>query len=222
MTDIISSLSLDQEQRIDAEKEAEHLSSISETLSTLAEKVKSSGDIQHLGKIVPWLGHTIDVAGEALPAIKAVAKFLEKATEITDARDQGMIACRAAYQQACVEAFFFVGKPRAAIAFSSEEALLQTKVKLKTDLAALETRDAEFLENFLLPWCSAATSPPDLNPPGVRRVFKAKYPTYWKVFGLCERPGSGFAWTCFPPAGLASAGYLGPENYPLADCTKSP
>lgn len=73
-----------------------------------------------------------------------------------------------------------------------------------------------------LPWCTAATSPPDLNPPGVRRVFKAKYPTYWKVFGLCERPGSGFAWTCFPPGGVASAGYLGPDNYPLGDCTKSP
>jgi hypothetical protein len=73
-----------------------------------------------------------------------------------------------------------------------------------------------------IPWCTAATSPPDLNPTGVQRVFEATYPTYWKVFALCERPGSGFAWVCFPPNGVASLGAQILGDYPLSVCTKHP
>jgi hypothetical protein len=151
MDDIIRTLGLDQEQRVDAEERAERFSSICETLSDLVEKIKDSSALDQLGKTIPWLSHSVDVAGEALPPIKAVAKALETATTITDPLDLGMVACRTAYQQACLEAIWFVGKPAASIAFSSQEALSQTKNKLKAELGALEGRDAGVLKNFSLP-----------------------------------------------------------------------
>ena len=68
-------------------------------------------------------------------------------------------------------------------------------------------------------WCTAATTPPDYNPTGVREVGPATYPTYWSEWALCERLGAGLAWMC---VGVTPNGYSFPDNYPRQVCKKTP
>ena len=95
MADPIESLSLSQQERIAAEEIAKQSSETVGLLADLVDKVKDSATLGQIQKLVPWLGHTVDVAGEALPPIKAIAKLLEKTTAIDDPLDLGMIACTA-------------------------------------------------------------------------------------------------------------------------------
>src|SRR5262245_17505452 len=115
MADPMQALGLEQKERIEAAEQIERASNITEGLASLVEKVKDSSALEHIKEFLPWLGHGVDVVGEALPPIKAVAKALEKATAINDPLDLGMIACTTAYRQACLEAFSLVGKPAASI-----------------------------------------------------------------------------------------------------------
>ena len=157
MSDLTNPLSLNQEQRINAEEKAEHLSTIAETLCSFTETIKDSSALDRLAEFVPWLGHAVDVAAEAVPPIKAVVKAIDKLTAITDPLDLGMIACTASYRQACVEAFAFVGRPASSIAFRSEDAISKTQAKLKEELASLEARESRLLADFSLQ--SAETHP---------------------------------------------------------------
>jgi len=72
----------------------------------------------------------------------------------------------------------------------------------------------------VLPWCTAATSPPDWNPLYVRDlVYPVAPPTFWDTASLCFRYGTSGPWTCAPGAALER--YFSP-SLPLDDCTHNP
>jgi hypothetical protein len=150
MPELISILNLTSEQREEAERQAEKLSKISEFLSDAVEKITDSSVLDRIAEVFPWVGDAADVAGEALPPIKAAAKFLEKVTTINDPLALGMIACTAAYQQACIQAIWEIGRPAASIAFASGDAPRRAQRLVKEKLARLEARDPSVLAGFSL------------------------------------------------------------------------
>lgn len=65
----------------------------------------------------------------------------------------------------------------------------------------------------VIPWCTAATSPPDYNPPAIHSELHS----YFESFAACIRFHAPGPWACSPGA---SPGFDGVP--PLANCTKNP
>jgi hypothetical protein len=155
MPELLSLLSLTDEQRETAEKQSERLSTISEFLAARVEELKDSTFLKDLSRHLPWLGHSMEIAGEALPPLKAATTLLEKVTTINDARTLGLIACTTAYQQSCAEAMWEIGRPAASVAFRSQDAADEVKRRVKDSLKPIEARDAAILDNFSLENCES-------------------------------------------------------------------
>src|SRR5690348_3152616 len=122
MPELYELLALDPDQRRQVAQQSERLATISETLSIAVEKVQDSKALESLGRVFPWVAEGVDIAGEALPPVKAAAKLIQKVTSIDDPLSLGLIACTTAYQQAAVESLSLFGRPAAAIGFYSDDA----------------------------------------------------------------------------------------------------
>lgn len=63
-------------------------------------------------------------------------------------------------------------------------------------------------------WCTAVTTPPDLNMTVVHLTTKPPYPYYENVAGCTRIGGTGATWVCSPAVSLPN-----PTKAPLASCT---
>lgn len=101
-----------------------------------------------------------------------------------------------------------------------ELALTQVKMRLGTEKNCSTEFGSVRCEYDTDLWCTPATSPPDYQPTGVRRVPQATpLPAYyWMTLGLCDRI-LGLPWEC---VGAALYGSPAPDTYPKFACTRNP
>ena len=109
-------IKLSQQEKIGVSKISKYTKSLTEFLSSLAEKAKDASVGEAIEKVAPWLNKEFlatvgTAAGETIPYLKFVVKVCEEISKETDPELLGHLACTMAYQKALEAAIKKVGGP---------------------------------------------------------------------------------------------------------------